>query len=107
MVVWKSTSFAIYRHHARIFSYTWTDMSVPARHSGPHINELRRQEIIKWESRDFGGSLQACLTQSARLDCYLNRGNDPPPGHIVMWRGMSRLTDIELGFLMGSQDVGN
>jgi hypothetical protein len=24
-----------------------------------------------------------------------------------MWRGLSRLTDIELGFLMGAQLVGN
>jgi hypothetical protein len=24
-----------------------------------------------------------------------------------MWRGMSRLTDIELGFLMATDNVGN
>ena len=52
-------------------------------------------------------TLQACLTQLARLGGYLNRATDPPPGNTVMWRGMSRLTDIEIGFTMGSQNVGN
>jgi len=27
---------------------------------------------------------------------YLARANDAPPGNTVMWRGVSRLTDIEL-----------
>ena len=34
----------------------------------------------------------------AKLGGYLARASDPPPGNIVMWRGLSRLTDIELGF---------
>jgi RecQ family ATP-dependent DNA helicase len=38
---------------------------------------------------------------------YLARAKDPPPGNAVMWRGMSRLTDIELGFFIGAQLVGN
>jgi Transposase Tn5 dimerisation domain len=52
-------------------------------------------------------SLQSCLLQLARLGGYLNRASDPPPGNTVIWRGMSRLTDIEIGFQMGAQDVGN
>jgi hypothetical protein len=36
------------------------------------------------------------LTKIARLGGYLARANDPPPGNTVMWRGLSRLTDIEL-----------
>jgi len=42
-----------------------------------------------------------------RLGGYLARAKDPPPGNTVMWRGVSRLTDIELGFVMGAQLVGN
>ena len=38
---------------------------------------------------------------------YLARTKDPPPGNAVMWRGLSRLTDLELGFVMGAQLVGN
>ena len=52
-------------------------------------------------------SLKSCLTQLARLGGYLNRTGDGPPGNIVMWRGMSRLTDIELGFQMAMENVGN
>ena len=43
----------------------------------------------------------------ARLGGYLARASDPPPGNMVMWRGVSRLGDIHLGFLMATGDVGN
>ena len=42
-------------------------------------------------------TLTLYLTKIARLGGYLARASDPPPGNIVMWRGMSRLTDITLG----------
>lgn len=45
-------------------------------------------------------SLSDYLTKLARLGGYLARASDPPPGNIVMWRGLSRLTDIELGYRM-------
>ena len=52
-------------------------------------------------------SLKSCLIQLACLGGYLNRAGDAPPGNTVIWRGMSRLTDIEIGFLLGTQHVGN
>jgi len=52
-------------------------------------------------------TLTSYLTKIARLGGYLARAKDPPPGNAVMWRGVSRLTDIELGFVMGAQLVGN
>lgn len=51
--------------------------------------------------------LSSYLTKIARLGGYLARTKDSPPGNVVMWRGMSRLTDIELGFLLGARLVGN
>jgi hypothetical protein len=51
-------------------------------------------------------SLSSYITKVARLGGYLARANDPPPGNIVMWRGLARLTDIELGFDL-AKDVGN
>lgn len=42
----------------------------------------------------------------ARLGGYLNRAADPPPGNMVMWRGLSKLNDIHLGFLLGSKTCG-
>lgn len=47
------------------------------------------------------------LTKIARLGGYLARANDPPPGNMVMWRGLSRLTDIALGVVVGAETVGN
>ena len=47
------------------------------------------------------------LNKIARLGGYLARSSDPPPGNTVMWRGMSRLNDIHLGFELRSKNVGN
>ncbi len=47
------------------------------------------------------------LIKIARLGGYLARANDPPPGNTVMWRGLSRLTDIALGASVGAEIVGN
>ena len=33
-------------------------------------------------------TIQSCLKQLARLGGYLDRASDPPPGNIVIWRGM-------------------
>lgn len=52
-------------------------------------------------------NLSAYLIKVARLGGYLARAKDAPPGNLVMWRGLSRLTDIELGFQIGAQLVGN
>jgi hypothetical protein len=52
-------------------------------------------------------SLSHYLTKIARLGGYLARANYPPPGSMVMWRGLGRLTDIELGFIIASEIVGN
>ena len=52
-------------------------------------------------------SLASCVTRLARLGGYLARAGDAPPGNMVIWRGLSRLTDIELGFMLGAQHVGN
>jgi hypothetical protein len=50
-------------------------------------------------------SLSRYLIKLARLGGYLARASDPPPGNKVIWRGWSRLTDIELGFSLASKDV--
>ena len=55
---------------------------------------------------DKPNPLSAYIIKVARLGGYLARNSDPPPGNIVMWRGLSRLTDIVLGFET-AKDVGN
>jgi hypothetical protein len=52
-------------------------------------------------------TLSHYLIKIARLGGYLARASDPPPGNTVMWRGLSRLTDIALGAMVGVEFVGN
>ena len=47
------------------------------------------------------------LTKIARLGGYLARASDPPPGNKVMWKGLTRLMDIELGAIIGARLMGN
>ncbi|HEY5812201.1 MAG TPA: hypothetical protein VIT91_20660, partial [Chthoniobacterales bacterium] len=61
----------------------------------------------KSDGRPQSGTIAFYLTKLARLGGYLARASDPPPGNMVMWRGMSRLTDIQLGVLIGAKLVGN
>ena len=52
-------------------------------------------------------TLSYYLNKIARLGGYLARASDPPPGNMVMWRGMTRLTDIRFGAMIGAGLVGN
>lgn len=47
------------------------------------------------------------LIKLARLGGYLARNSDPPPGNETIWRGLTRLVDIQLGVIMGAEVVGN
>lgn len=50
--------------------------------------------------------LSACLNKIARLGGYLDRATDPPPGIIVMWRGLARLNDLAAGYSIASENCG-
>ena len=56
-------------------------------------------------SASGAGTLSEYLIKVAKLGGYLARAHDPPP--IVMWRGLSRLTDIRLGAAIGAELMGN
>jgi hypothetical protein len=47
------------------------------------------------------------LTKLAQLGGYLARNSDPPPGNETIWRGLTRLIDIQLGDITGAEIVGN
>lgn len=52
--------------------------------------------------------LSAYLVEIARLGGYLARSHDPPPGNMIMWRGWSRLMDIQRGATLAAEgDMGN
>lgn len=58
--------------------------------------------VVNDKPQDRRKTLSHYLTKIARLGGYLARANDPPPGNTVMWRGLSRLTDIALGAALGA-----
>jgi hypothetical protein len=66
------------------------DHAVPDTSSIPHQRKL----------------LSHYLTKLARLGGYLARACDPPPGTIVIWRGLTRLTDIQIGVDIGHERCG-
>jgi Transposase DNA-binding len=96
----------------RVFWMTMLNRTVPA---APADAVLTKTEIALLDHlvKDKGKhmsrhkALPYYLTKVARLGGYLARANDPPPGNTVMWRGLSRLTDIELGAMVGAGIVGN
>jgi hypothetical protein len=63
-------------------------------------------QLVKDKTPPRRKTLSPYLTKIARLGGYLARANDPPPGNTVMWRGLSRLTDIRLGAMVGTNNYG-
>jgi hypothetical protein len=51
--------------------------------------------------------LSRYLLAIAKLGGYLAREKDPPPGNMVIWRGLTRLMDIHFGFELSRRLVGN
>jgi len=86
----------------RIFWMTMINRSTPK--ASPSV-ALTKTEIglldqlinDKRKTSPHGKRLGTYLIKIARLGGYLAHKNDPPPGNVVMWRGLSRLTDIALG----------
>ena len=58
------------------------------------------------KNRSHAKMLSHYLIKIARLGGYLARASDPPPGNMIMWRGLSRLTDIEFGATIGVENCG-
>ena len=95
----------------RVFWMTMLNRSAP---NAPPTLALTATEIAVLDhlvndkpQSDRRKTLSHYLTKIARLGGYLARANDPPPGNTVMWRGLSRLTDIALGAMVGAEIVGN
>ena len=96
----------------RIFWMTMLNRSTPTALPSAALTETEIElldHLVKDEAK--AASRRKATTQYlikiAKLGGYLARANDPPPGNIVMWRGLSRLTDIGLGAAIGARIVGN
>lgn len=46
------------------------------------------------------------ILKLAKLGGFLARKGDGDPGHTVLWRGLAKLTDIEIGVELARADVG-
>ncbi len=94
----------------RIFWMTMLNRSSSGMPSAAVFSKVERRILDNLvpdrTSGPTGKSLSTYITKLARLGGYLARASDPPPGNIVMWRGLKRLTNIELGFNMAAV-VGN
>lgn len=67
------------------------------------INLLDKLVKRKTGNNHSTKNLSYYLTKIAQLGGYLARKSDPPPGNIVIWRGLSRLTDISIGFKLADK----
>ena len=94
----------------RVFWLTMLNRTAPA--SIPTLAvtaaEIRLlDQLVQGQDASPAPTLSHYLIKIARLGGYLARAKDPPPGTMVMWRGLSRLTDIGLGATLGTSLVGN
>jgi Transposase DNA-binding/Transposase Tn5 dimerisation domain len=95
----------------RIFWMTMVNRTVtsPAAETVFTTTERRLLDHLvpdRQKERTARNSLSSYIVKIARLGGYLDRSSDPPPGNIVMWRGLSKFTDIERGFSL-AQLMGN
>jgi len=68
--------------------------------------ELQLLQRVHPNAVGVSPSLEGSLLQLAKLGGYLARASDPPPGTLVIWRGLARLTDMHLGFSLVDKTCG-
>lgn len=94
----------------RVFWLTMTNRATPEAPAEVALTKVEI-EILDGLTRDVKQPEQRTvadyLVAVAKLGGYLARTKDPPPGNMVIWRGLTRLTDIHLGFELRDRLVGN
>ena len=97
--------------HRRHATPAVAEHATALRHSGRPSNHAPREGLREPFSAAYARipaaadnprTLSSYLTKVARLGGYMARAKDPPPGNAVMWRGLSRLTDIKLGAMLAN-----
>ena len=94
----------------RVFWMTMLNRSAPEAPPALALTAIEvalLDRLVNDKPRPRRKTLSHYLTKIARLGGDLARAKDPPPGNTVMWRGLSRLTDIALGAIVGAEIVGN
>jgi hypothetical protein len=75
-----------------------TDPELPATLVLTEVDILLLDRLVPPADDSYRGTVGDFLNWVARLGGYLNRRHDGPPGHTVLWRGLTRLADIQLGY---------
>jgi hypothetical protein len=94
----------------RVFWLTMTNRATP---EAPAEVALTKAEIETLDrlagdpSPPSRPTVSHYLVTLAKLGGYLARAKDPPPGNMVIWRGLTRLMDIHLGLDLRGRVVGN
>jgi hypothetical protein len=94
----------------RVFWLTMTSRATPEAPAEVALTEAEI-EILDRLAGDANPPTKPTVTRYlmaiARLGGYLARTKDPPPGNMVVWRGLTRLMDIHLGFELSRRVMGN
>jgi hypothetical protein len=93
-IFWATILNRLSKHISPCFALTKVEIDV-LNHYKPEKNRSKQNYLSDY------------LTKIAKLGGYLARASDPPPGNMVMWKGMTRLADIMLGFKMACELMGN
>lgn len=67
------------------------------------LKAYKKQKDPHWN----GKTISEFILVIAELGGYMGRMRDLPPGNMILWRGISRLYDIMIGFNLGATNVGN
>ena len=94
----------------RVFWLTMTNRATPEAPAGVALTEVE-VTILDRLAGDAGVPVSPAvshyLVAVAKLGGYLARAKDPPPGNMIIWRGLTRLMDIQTGFELSNRVVGN
>ena len=85
----------------RVFRMTMLKRTLPSESPGVALTKLEIEILNKLVPNNRScdkKDLSSYFEKVARLGGYLARANDSPPGSTVMWHGVSRLTDVEIGY---------
>lgn len=77
------------------------DLAITAQES-----RLLEKIVPDKKQADSPCSLGRMLFKLAKLGGYMGRTGDGPPGNTVIWRGLRRLTDIQLGYELARGKCG-
>jgi hypothetical protein len=92
----------------RIFFITMSARAAPGAQpdsvlTSPEIATLDQIDAARPKPRIVRRTLDTYLLQIAMLGGYLARKHDPPPGNMVVWRGLTRLNDISIGIAIAAR----